>query len=111
MSTETPQVDKAKINEALYYFAMASRCLVKAAGGLDATSHAPAVVKIKDAARYLACSPRDLMRMRATGDLEPLETEWGPRWTKASLDAFIDQCVADSQAGRREECDTVGVSQ
>lgn len=105
---KTPEVDQSKINEAFYHLAMFLRSLIDAAGGNE---HQPAAFKIKNAAKYIACSKNDLRRMRATGDLEPVETEWGLRWLKSDLDAYLEKCVAESEVEDEsaELLETVGV--
>ena len=95
-ATNLPEVDQQKINEAIYHFAMFIRCLVEAAGGQQ-NEREPAAYRLKDAALYLACRKRTLRRLRALGDLEPIETPDGPRWLKSDLDAYVAQCEASSR--------------
>lgn len=93
----TPDVEQAKISEALYHLSMALRCFLEATGNSESAAR-PVLFKIKDACRYIACRPHDLMKLRTLGELEPIETEWGLRWAKDDLDAYVDRCVVASEA-------------
>ncbi|GMA33532.1 helix-turn-helix domain-containing protein [Litorihabitans aurantiacus] len=50
----------------------------------------PGAMTVQTAALYLDCSSRTVEGLQEKGDLIPIDTGFGKRFTKAELDRFLD---------------------